>query len=158
MLFKMTIKILNQSEKKKIEERLNEHFGIKEIPGKIIMMGAEKLFFFTGEIDEDKIERIKETAPIEKIGVYFAKVINEEIKLTIEGTQILKEQIRKNIFEINKEQAEEWMMGRELGISTGMKGFIVIKHGEDLLGCGKASENKITNFIPKSRRLKNRER
>jgi len=39
-----------------------------------------------------------------------------------------------------------------------MKGFVVIKNQktEDLLGCGKASENKITNFIPKSRRLKAR--
>lgn len=39
-----------------------------------------------------------------------------------------------------------------------MKGFIVMKNNDDYLGCGKASETKITNFIPKSRRLKNREK
>lgn len=150
------IKILTQQERKKIEQKLSQQFGIREIPGKITMRGAEKLFFFTGEIDEEEIRKIEEIAPIEKIGVYFAKIINDDIKLTIEGTQILKEQINKGIFEIDEEQAEEWMMGRELNINTGLKGFIVIKHGEDLLGCGKASENKITNFIPKSRRLKNK--
>ena len=152
------IKILNQAEKKQIEDKLKEQFGIKEIPGKIVMRGEERLFFFTGEIDEDEIRKIEEIAPIEKIGVYFAKIINDDIKLTIEGTQILKNQISEGIFEINDEQAEEWMMGRELNIKTGLKGFIVIKNNDDFLGCGKASENKITNFIPKSRRLKNREK
>ena len=150
------IKILTQQEKKQIENKLEEQFGIKEVPGKIIMRGAERLFFFTGEINELEIRKIEEIAPVEKIGIYFAKIINDNIKLTIEGTQILKNQIKKNIFELNSEQAEEWMMGRELNISTGLKGFVVMKNKEDFLGCGKASEHKITNFIPKSRRLKNR--
>jgi len=151
------IKILTDKEQAKIEGNLHEQFGIKNVGGKILMLGAEKLFFFTGEIKEDQIKILEQVIPVDKIGVYFAKLINEEIKLTIEGTQILKDQITKGIFEINDEQAEEWMMGRELNIKTGLKGFVVIKCGKDLLGCGKASEHKITNFIPKSRRLKNRE-
>lgn len=156
----MSMKILTESEKKKIEKKLNEQFGIKEIPGQILMLGAERLFFFSGEINNEELKNIELIAPIDKVGVYFAKLIDEDIKLTIEGTQLLKSQISKNIFEINDKQAEEWMMGRELNISTGIKGFIVIKNKEtnDLLGCGKASENKITNFIPKSRRLKSREK
>jgi NOL1/NOP2/fmu family ribosome biogenesis protein len=35
-----------------------------------------------------------------------------------------------------------------------MKGIVAIRYKEDFLGCGKASESKISNFIPKSRRLK----
>jgi NOL1/NOP2/fmu family ribosome biogenesis protein len=73
----------------------------------------------------------------------------------MEGTQLLKEQITRNIFEIeNEKDLEIWMHGSELNIKTGMSGFIVIKYKNDFLGCGKASENKIGNFIPKSRRLK----
>src|SRR3989344_9092248 len=121
------IKILSEQEKRKIENQLHAQFGIKELPGKIVMRGEERLFFFTGEIDEDGIRKLEQSAPIEKVGVYFAKLINEEIKLTIEGTQLLKDQITKGIFEINDEQAEEWMMGRELNIKTGLKGFVVIK-------------------------------
>jgi len=152
------IKILSEQEKRKIENQLHAQFGIKEIPGKIVMRGEERLFFFTGEIDEDGIRKLEQSAPIEKVGVYFAKLINEEIKLTIEGTQLLKEQITKGIFQINDSQAEEWMMGRELNLKSGLKGFVVMKNNDDYLGCGKASQEKITNFIPKSRRLKNRER
>ena len=150
------IKILSEQEKRKIENQLHAQFGIKEIPGKIVMRGEERLFFFTGEIDEDGIRKLEQSAPIEKVGVYFAKLINEEIKLTIEGTQLLKEQITKGIFQINDSQAEEWMMGRELNLKSGLKGFVVMKNNDDYLGCGKASENKITNFIPKERRLKAR--
>jgi NOL1/NOP2/fmu family ribosome biogenesis protein len=154
----MPIKIFNEKEKAGIEKQLHEKFGIKSLPGKILMLGAERLFFFTGELSDEELKKIELITPIEKIGCYFAKLIDEKIKLTIEGTQILKNQISKNIFEINEKQAEEWMSGRELNIKTGMKGFVVIKNQktEDLLGCGKASENKITNFIPKSRRLKAR--
>jgi len=46
------------------------------------------------------------------------------------------------------------MQGSELQITTGKKGYIIIKYKNDFLGTGKASENKITNFIPKNRRLK----
>ena len=152
------IKILTEQEKKKIEKKLHEQFGVKELNGKILKLGEEKLFFFTGQIDEEEIRKIEQSAPIEKVGVYFAKLINEEIKLTIEGTQLLKEQITKGIFQINDSQAEEWMMGRELNLKSGLKGFVVMKNNDDYLGCGKASQEKITNFIPKSRRLKNRER
>jgi len=63
---------------------------------------------------------------VERVGIYFAKVINDEIRLSIEGVQILKDQITKNIFELNQEQAKEWMQGQELPIQTGKKGFLIM--------------------------------
>ena len=49
------------------------------------------------------------------------------------------------------------MSGSEILIKTNLKGFVIIKHKKDFLGSGKASENKIGNFIPKERRLKKRD-
>jgi NOL1/NOP2/fmu family ribosome biogenesis protein len=74
----------------------------------------------------------------------------------MEATQLLKNQITKNIFELNEEQMNEWMKGNELNIQTGKKGFLAMKYQNDFLGCGKASENKISNFVPKERRIKER--
>ena len=74
--------------------------------------------------------------------------------MSIEGTQILKNEIKNNVFEIDENQTEEWMKGRELRIKTGKKGFLILKHKNDFLGTGKSSEEKIGNFIPKNRRLK----
>ena len=148
--------ILNSKEKRWVEEKLNEQFGIKEIPGTILRRGEERLFLFCGSLTPEQIKDIESTIPVERVGFYFAKIIHEEVKLSIEGTQILKDKITKNIFSIDDEQTEDWMKGKDLPIETGKKGFIIIEHKGDFLGCGKASEKKIGNFIPKTRRLKER--
>lgn len=151
------LKILSKNENREIERKLNKQFGVKEIPGMLIKFGKDRIFFFSGKLKEKEIRIIESEIPIERIGVYFARIINDFPKLSIEGTQILKEQIKKNIFELNEKQLKDWMSGRDLIISTGQKGFLVMKYKEEVLGCGKASENKISNFIPKMRRLKNKE-
>lgn len=150
----MTLKILSINEKKKIEKSLQEQFGITEIKGLLVKRGEERIFLFQGNLNPKQIHELEKTIPLERIGIYFAKIIRDEPKLSIEGAQILKDQIKKNTFELNKEQSEQWMSGQELLLKTGKKGFIILKYQEDLLGCGNASEEKITNFIPKSRRLK----
>lgn len=151
------IKILSKKEKQEIERKLNEQFGIKEIPGMLVKSGQDRLFFFSGKITENEINKMSKEVSIERTGVYFARIINDFPKLSIEGSQILKEQIKKNIFELDKNQLNDWMKGRDLNISTGKRGFFIMKYKDDFLGCGKISENKISNFIPKSRRLKSRE-
>ena len=182
----MNLKILNKNGKQEIIRDLNKQFGIKEIPGLIFTLGSERLFLFSGRFDSKQIQQLERMIPIERLGVYFAKQEVGYIRLSIEGTQILKNQITKNIFELTESQAEEWMMGRELLFSdifgsdnnlsapkalTGgrerefrtkskgrvlPKGFVVMKYKDNFLGCGKASAEKIGNFIPKNRRLKER--
>ena len=154
----MTLKILNKKQKQEIIEKLNEQFEIEEISGKIIMMGKEKLFLFSGSVTDREIKKLEKLTVIERIGVYFAKIDEptSKLRLSIEGSQILKDQIKKNIFDLNEKEAEEWMKGHELLIKTGKKDFLIIKYKEDYLGSGKASEEKIGNFIPKNRRLRER--
>ncbi len=154
--------ILNKKEKNKIEIMLKNQFGIKSIPGILIKKGAEKIFLFQGNFNEKQIKELEDYTQIERIGLYFAKIFQdkqgqEHIRLSIEGSQILSNQITKNIFELNESQSKKWMQGEELLIKTGKKGFLVMKYKNDFLGTGKASEEKIGNFIPKSRRLKSKE-
>jgi NOL1/NOP2/fmu family ribosome biogenesis protein len=151
------LKILNKREKAEIEKKLKEQFGIEEVPGIIVRRGEERLFLFSGDMSEKDIKKLEAIVPIERVGFYFAKIMGNDIRLSIEGSQILSAQINKNIFELDEKQAEEWMKGHELPIKTGKHGFLIMKHGEDFLGTGKASEEKIGNFIPKNRRLKERQ-
>lgn len=151
---KSYLKILNDNEKKEIIKKLNSQFGISEINGILVKFGEDRILLFQGSLNEKEIIKLERTVHIEKIGVYFAKIQNNEVRLSIEGTQLLKNQIVKNMFELNEKLAEEWMMGQDLQIKTGKKGFLVMKYKNNFLGTGKASENKIGNFIPKSRRLK----
>jgi len=146
------MKTLNQQEKQKILKQVNEQFGIKKIPDNIIRTGKERIVLFSGDLK--LLEKLEKISRVEGIGNYIAKEQMDKIRLSIEGTHIFKNQITKNIFELNKEQLKDWMHGNELNIKTNKKGFLVMKYKDDFLGCGKASENKITNFIPKNRRLK----
>ncbi len=150
------LKIMNEHEKKEIEKTLNDQFGIRKVPRTIVRRGKERLFLFSGSLPEKEIKKLENNVIIERVGIYFAKIVpgEDKIKLSIEGTQFLKDQIKKNTFSLNEKQTEKWMEGSELPIKTSKKGFLVIKHKDNFLGIGKASEEKIGNFIPKSRRLK----
>lgn len=152
----INLKILKKSEKREIENQLKGRFGIQEIPGTLIMKGKERLFLFSGNFDKKEIRKLENILWIERIGVYFAKFVDGTVKLSIEGVHFLKSQIKKNIFELEETQVEDWMKGQDLQIKTGKKGFLAMKYKDDFFGTGKASEEKIGNFIPKSRRLKNR--
>ncbi len=153
--YNSSLKIFSENEKQEILDKLNQQFGIKKVDGIISMRGQERLFLFQGNFDERKIRELESTISVERVGIYFGKIADDKIRLSIEGVQILKEQIAKNIFEIQTEEdLEKWMKGNELNIKTGKKDFLIIKYKDDFLGCGKASEEKITNFIPKNRRLK----
>lgn len=149
-------RFLKGNEREDVERSLKIQFGINEVSGEIIMAGRERLYLFSGDANENDLKEIEGIAPVDRIGVYFAKFIGGEVKLSIEGTQIFKDQIAKNIFELDKEQTEKWMKGEELNLRPGKKGFLVMKYRDNFLGCGKASEEKIGNFVPKNRRLKNR--
>lgn len=148
------IEIFNSKERKEILEKLEDQYGITKIQGILILVGKERIFLYQGSMNEEEIRKLEQIIYIERIGTYIAKIQENKIRLSIEGSQILKDQITKNIFDLNEEQATEWMMGRELNISSGKIDYLIMRYKNDFLGTGKASQNKITNFIPKNRRLK----
>lgn len=151
------LKIFSNKEKQEIEKKLELQFGIKKISGIITMRGQERLFLYQGNLTTTQIKDLEfSRIGMERVGVYFAKVVGDKIRLSIEGIHLFKDQITKNIFELNKKQSEQFMRGEELDIQTGKNDFLIMKYKNDFIGTGKASEKKITNFIPKNRRVKNK--
>jgi len=150
------LKILNAKEKAELVRKLRLQFGIKKIPGTIIMRGKERIFLFTGNLGNSELKRLEKTTFIERAGVYLGKEEEYGIRLSIEGSQILKNDISKNVVELNEDEARTWMQGHEVLRKNDTTGFVAIKYEDDFLGTGKASAEKITNFIPKSRRLKDK--
>jgi NOL1/NOP2/fmu family ribosome biogenesis protein len=153
------LKFYNKQEKEKLVQQLNNQFGIEKLPWEVAKLGKERIILFSGDMSEKDLIKFDYLARIEGVGLYFAKIDEhtKDIRLSIEGANLLKDQITKNIFEMDEKQAEQWMLGQELNITTGKKGFFIMKFKEDVLGTGKISENKISNFVPKSRRLKYKE-
>jgi NOL1/NOP2/fmu family ribosome biogenesis protein len=151
------LKFFSESEKERILKQLKQQFGIKDVPFRLARLGKERIIAFSGELSNREILNLDRVAHIEGIGLYFGKEEMDGIRLSIEGSQLLSSQITKNIFNLDSKQAEQWMLGQELNIKTDKRGFFVMKFKEDHLGTGKISAEKISNFIPKSRRLKNKE-
>lgn len=165
------MKIIYSSEKKRILERIDEQYGISELRYLLLKFGNQKKFkkfsgakssgifymdkirIYSGSLSNNELNTLAANLRIENIGLYFAKQEKDGIRLTLDGVQILKHQITKNILELTNQQAEEWLRGMDLGIKTG-RGFKILKNNDDLIGCGKSTGEKITNFIPKERRIK----
>lgn len=148
------LKILNKNEKAQVLKKLRDQFGVKELNGILVQRGAERIFLYQGSLNDKEIKELEHTVPTERVGIYFAKIEREEIRLSIDGANLLKNQITKNSFELNKKDVNLWLHGNEINPETNLKGFVIVKYKDDFLGTGRASTQKITNFLPKSRRLK----
>ncbi|MDD5192647.1 MAG: hypothetical protein PHH54_00570 [Candidatus Nanoarchaeia archaeon] len=147
------MKIIYSSEKKKIIEKLNEQYGISKLPYLLIKFGEDKIRIYSGSLSNEELNTLASKLNIENIGLYFAKEEKDGIRLTLDGIQILKQQITKNIIEIDDNQAEDWLRGNDLDIQT-KRGFLILKNNNEFLGCGKSTGERIANFVPRERRVK----
>lgn len=150
----MNVKFLSSSEKKKFIQQLNEQYGITNLPYLLFYTGKEKIRAYSGSLTKEEILKIGENVNIEIIGIYLATIEKDGIRLSFDTPNLLKEQINKNIVEINKKQAEEWLRGYDIEINEEGSRFVILKHNSDFLGCGKLSNNRIANFVPKERRVR----
>ena len=88
---------------------------------------------------------------LNSIGIYFCKYEKDGIRLSIEGSMLMKNP-KKNVIKLNKKQFEEWMKGNDLEIKH-PKEYVLLEYENMVVGCGKSNEENIRNFIPKSRRM-----
>lgn len=147
------MKPLNNPDKKKIISQLEKQFGIKKIPYLILKFGKEKLRIYSGNLSKQELYNLDNNLRIENIGLYSAKWEQDEIRLTLDGVQLFKNQINKNIFELDDNQSNEWLKGNDLDIKV-ERSWKILKHNNELIGCGKSTGEKISNFVPKERRIK----
>ena len=148
----MRIKFFRSKEKKEILRQLNENFGIEELPYLLIETGKEKIRFFSGDLNRDEIKKLASLTTIENIGLYSLREENG-LRITLDATHILKDQITKGIIELNDEEAKAWLKGENIQKQT-PKGPLIIKNKTDFLGTTKSNGEKLFNYIPKERRLR----
>ena len=82
------MKILNHKERKIIQDKLTEQFGIKKVPNVLVKFGEEKIFAFSGNLT--LLQKLQKLTRIEGIGSYIAKEQRGEIRLSIEGSHLFK--------------------------------------------------------------------
>jgi len=133
---------------KAISTSLSNEFD-KKLDYVFLINNKNKVFIVNKDIANIDLNKIR----INSVGLYIAEFSNNEIRLSIEGSQLIGPNSKKNIIELNEKEAREWLKGKDLERETEIEGFAIIKHNNDYLGSGKSTKQRILNFIPKTRRL-----
>ena len=146
----MRIQTLAKKEKREFEEKLKQKFGIILPRCSLIRGGKNKIRIFTGDFSEHELNILSGVARVETVGMYYAQYI-DNIRISFSSSNLFK--TTKNILELNEKKAKQWLRGEDLNMKVKNKGYILIKYDDMLVGCGKATEDKILNFVPKEKRI-----
>lgn len=90
---------------------------------------------------------------VSSIGLYFARETHGELRLSIEGSQIVGPHAKRNVLELTEPQFRLWITGQEPEIKEERQGFQIISHSGDFYGCGRLVQGKLLNLVPKERRI-----
>lgn len=149
----MKIEILKRNKKQEIEGMLYKNFDLKiKIPFILIKQSKEKIRIFTGNLSSSDLIRLAKILTIDSIGLYFAFLKEHDFRLSFDAA-ILYGKDSKEFIEINSEEAKLWLSGKAIEKNISKNGYFLIKHNNDILGCGKLVDKKILNFVPKERRI-----
>lgn len=150
------MKILNNREARKVLKEIEEHWACKlgEIleTHSLIISKKKKIYLIHRDFHSLPLDM-----HINSIGSYVANVRDAKLRLTIEGSELVGPKASKNVVEINDEEAQDWIRGKNLIGERDVSGFVIVKyvhkHGIDFMGCGHYKNDIVTNFVPKTRRI-----
>ncbi len=150
----MKLHFLKSKEKKVILKELELHYGITELPYLLLETGKQKIRGYSGHLSKEEIQELTRLTNIEIIGDYLISKKDQDPRLSFDAIQLFKDQITKNIIEIDNNQLQKWLRGYDLDIPNIPRGITILKYQEDLVGIGKSNTKKIFNYVPKERKLK----
>ncbi len=146
----MQLEILNKKETKNILKLLDNQFEFKGELDYVFLKSTKNKIYIINKEPMQHTENLR----IDTLGLYFGELRNNNLRLSIDGTQLIGPECNKGIIQITKKQVREWMRGEDLLIKTEYQGqFVIIESKGDFLGCGRSGEDRIKNFISKSRKL-----
>ncbi len=147
----LRLKILNSKDIKRIMELVELQWGAKLKPDYAFLINSKnRIYAVNREVGSIPFEQLR----INSMGLYFGELLDETIRLSIEGSQIIGPHATKNVVDISDDEMARWLRGEDLGRDSGSNGFVIIRHGDDFLGTGRHSNGVIKNFVPKTRRIK----
>lgn len=150
-MMKENYAFMGSRELKEFFRLIEKQYGkVPELFDKIAFIrGKERIFTISRDVELIDMKNLR----MNSIGLYIAEVKNGQLRLSIEGSQIIGPSATKNVYELSEEQLKEWFKGNDLQIEGTYEGFVILKNGTDYVGSGKYKEGLIMNYVPKARRL-----
>jgi NOL1/NOP2/fmu family ribosome biogenesis protein len=148
----MKYNILNTRDVSAIEDQLRKQYGYDAgLEFVFLRTNKDKLYVVSRGIADIDYGELN----INSIGCYFGSIDSGgDIRLSIEGSQIVGPHASKNVVELTEDQFERWIQGESLQMD-GDRDFKIVKCGDDYLTCGKIIDGELKNYVPKSRTIKN---
>ncbi|MBI2176279.1 hypothetical protein HYU40_02925 [Candidatus Woesearchaeota archaeon] len=149
-------KILNSKEVKELAAMAKQQWGceLSSVVGDAAFLeeATGDIFLISRDVERLDLERLR----IDSLGLYFGEKKNGELRLSIEGSQLVGKSATKNVLEISDSEFKDWIRGSDLEKDYGScSGYAIIKHAGDFVGCGRCKGGTILNFVPKARRIAN---
>lgn len=153
--------VLNSKAVKAIAESIRQQWNIEEKPAYGFLQKENDIFLVTQAVDRVNLEQLN----INSLGIYFGELRHEQLRLSIEGSQMLGPKAKKNVIALDDGQLLQWLRGDDIPLTDMMtvkrsdndgsdaNAYLIIKHNNDFFGCGRIKEGKLLNFVPKSRRM-----
>ena len=149
-------KVLNSKEVRALAEMVEQQWGcdlssLSESCG-FLEGKTGDIFLISRDIERLDLEHLR----IDSLGLYFGEQKNSELRLSIEGSQLIGKAATRNVVEIDDSEFKDWIRGNDLEKSPdNCSGYVLVRHSADFVGCGRCKEGKILNFVPKARRVAN---
>ena len=148
-------KVLNSKEVRALADMVKQQWGcglsgLSESCGFLEGKNGD-IFLISRDIERLDLEHLR----IDSLGLYFGEQKNSELRLSIEGSQLIGKSATRNVDEIDDSEFKDWIHGNDLEKSPdNCSGYVLVRHNSDFIGCGRCKEGKILNFVPKARRIK----
>ena len=146
------LSVLNRKKVKRIFEIMENQWSTSVNEDYVFLLSRkEKVYIMNKEIGELDISNMR----IDSIGMYLCEYRNDDIRLSIEGSQMIGPNAKQNVLELTETELQLWIRGYDIEFKDKKDtGFLIIKSGNDYFGTGKIKSNKLLNFYPKTRRIK----
>jgi len=146
--YNLKLTILNTREQKEIYGFLKEQWGFAEKLDYVFLLSAKDKIYISKksvfDVDLDKLN-------ISSVGMYFGEIDKGGLRLSIEGSQMIGPKASKGIVDV--EEFSDWMSGDQIPCDEKLHSYVIVRCKKDFLGCGKAKEGKVLNYVGKVRRL-----
>ncbi len=141
---------MKSKEAKELMKQFKEQWGFDgKLDYQFLLSSRDKVWIVDHDIANIDLNKLR----ISTIGLYIAEIGKGGIRLSIEGSQLIGPKAKKNVVELDKQEARLWLKGNDIPHKEPVDGFAIIKSGKDYLGTGKFKEGTILNFVPKTRRI-----
>ncbi|MFW9831853.1 MAG: hypothetical protein ACFFD8_08760 [Candidatus Thorarchaeota archaeon] len=130
---------------------LKTQYGISNLPKYRLLRSGRKRIRL---INNETFTHLSDVPFTGTTGLYVGEYSPNAIRLSMDGAQLLGRYASKQIIKLNLEQANAWLRGESINYEDKQKGYVIVFHKEDILGCGSLSHGILNSFVPKVRRLK----